>query len=568
MQLRLSKIGLKTKILIYIIFVSIIPMVAVSIESSQNLHNIIFDEKKTSLKFQADICLSQINYTYTQFLNGDFANESEAQKCALDIVRELRYGSNLQDYFWIQGERKETAYMIMHPYFPGLAEEIESEMSEEANLVMADVLIEINEEDEDPNEGFIEYDWSLYDDSTVLVPKLSFIKKFIPWDWIVGTGVYVDDVDTIVRTHLIQRLIFVFSIYLVIGTIIVLLIWRDLQERDLAEKSKLHLTKILESTSDFVSTSTADFKITFLNKAGRRLIGINEFADISTMEIPNFHPPDTFQYIKEIAIPSAIENNMWMGETQLLTKDMQIVPTSQVIMAHRNSKGKLEYLSTIIHDVSHLKKTEIFLKQALHEKDVLLREIHHRVKNNLQIISSLIRLQKPTLDITNVRKFNHDFQNRIRTMSLLHEILYKSSDFEKIYLDEYVKLLVKYLQDSYPENAQALIFQTKMESIKIDLNQAINCGLIINEIISNSIKYAFPKGMTGIIEIEIWMDNLNDVNMKIGDNGTGIDSTIKFPSDSTLGLQLIAGLTNQLTGTVNLNREKGTCYEIKFKKSI
>ncbi|UYP45763.1 hypothetical protein NEF87_002048 [Candidatus Lokiarchaeum ossiferum] len=568
MHFRLSKVGLKSKILVYIVFVSIIPMVAVSIESSQNLQNIIFEEKRTALKAHADICLSQLNYTYSQFLNGAFDNESEAQKSALSAIREFRYGKDFQDYFWIQGERNETAFMIMHPYFPGLADDLETEMSEEANLVMSIALNEVNEVDEDPNEGFIEYDWPLYNDSTVLVPKLSFIKHFLPWNWVVGTGVYIDDVDIIVRSNLIDRLIFIFSIYVVIGTVIVVLIWRDLHERDLAQKSKLRLTKILETTSDLVAMATTDLKISFINKAGRNLIGLAEDEDISSLVIPNFHPPEVSNYIKETLIPIAIQKGMSVGETRLLTKKMQEIPVSQVIMAHKNPKGKLEYLSTIIRDISDLKNSETTLKQALHDKDVLLREIHHRVKNNLQIISSLIRLQKPAVDLTNVKQFNQDFQNRIRTMSLLHEILYNSSDFEIIYLDEYVNLLVKYLQDSYPENSQNVTFQTIIDPIEIDLSQAISCGLIINEIISNSIKYAFPNGEKGVIEIKIWLENKNEIYMEIRDYGKGINPKINFPNDSTLGLQLIAGLTNQLNGTVSLDRENGTCYKIEFKKSI
>ncbi len=207
------------------------------------------------------------------------------------------------------------------------------------------------------------------------------------------------------------------------------------------------------------------------------------------------------------------------------------------------------------------------LQKSLKEQQILLKEIHHRVKNNLQIISSLLYLQTEKItdkDVLNAFKESH---NRIRSMALVHEELYQSHDLSSISFDDYTDRLVHFLLDSYT-NGRSISYRSKIENIRLTVDKAIPCGLIINEIVTNSIKYAFPSNFGDaeiFIEIEV---NDRKLKMTIGDNGIGLPPEIDLEgSNDSLGLKLVALLVYQLEGTIQVDREKGTKFIITFNFS-
>ena len=213
------------------------------------------------------------------------------------------------------------------------------------------------------------------------------------------------------------------------------------------------------------------------------------------------------------------------------------------------------------------KKAEEKIKQSLNEKSVLLKEVHHRVKNNLQIISSLLNLQSNYLDNDDSKSLFKETQNRIKTIALVHEKLYKSDDVEYVNLNDYIKSIVSLLSYSFDKDYIDVNYEMSCESLeKFEIEKAIPCGLIANEILSNSYKYAFPNQFSGEISIELKSSSENCV-MIIRDNGIGMKTPVDFSNSNSLGLELIHSLVGQLEGTLEVSSENGTTYHIEFPHS-
>jgi PAS domain S-box-containing protein len=212
------------------------------------------------------------------------------------------------------------------------------------------------------------------------------------------------------------------------------------------------------------------------------------------------------------------------------------------------------------------KKAEEQLEASLKEKEVLLREIHHRVKNNMQIISSLLKLQSGYSKDETFSEIFKESQNRIITMSLVHEKLYQSSDFTKIDFNEYIKDIVHGLYQSYGVDTGKVSLNVIVEDVSLGVDSAIPCGLIINELVTNSLKHAFSDGRKGEIKIIVHKADENEIELTICDNGIGIPESIDFRKTESLGLHLVTILVeNQLHGKIYLDRSKGTEFKIRFK---
>ncbi|MDP3035716.1 MAG: PAS domain S-box protein [Methanobacteriaceae archaeon] len=230
-----------------------------------------------------------------------------------------------------------------------------------------------------------------------------------------------------------------------------------------------------------------------------------------------------------------------------------------------NEDGTLKGLIGVITDITDRKKADEALKESLNEKEVLLREIHHRVKNNMQIISSLLNLQIQFEDFDETVSVLRESQGRIKSMSIVHEKLYRSDSFTKINFKEYLTSLISDIFYSYGVNKGLIKWDLDIEDVHMGFDTAIPLGLIINELVTNSVKYAFPEESKGKIKIIL---KLKDENyfLTVMDNGVGIPDNIKPEKTETLGLQLIISLINQLDGTMELDRSHGTKYKINFKE--
>lgn len=215
-----------------------------------------------------------------------------------------------------------------------------------------------------------------------------------------------------------------------------------------------------------------------------------------------------------------------------------------------------------------IKATEKFnsiLETQHKEKEGLLKEAHHRVKNNMQIISSILNLQSNYISKPELTSIIMDSQNRINSMALIHEKLYNTNDFSNIYFDTYISDLSHSLVSSYNYGKIDIKLKLKLEKIQLSLNNAIPLGLILNELISNSLKYAFTDREKGRLTISFSCVN-EEIIFKFKDDGIGLPKEIDFMKTKTLGLQLVNTLVEQLRGEISLKIKNGVCFTIKFNR--
>lgn len=221
----------------------------------------------------------------------------------------------------------------------------------------------------------------------------------------------------------------------------------------------------------------------------------------------------------------------------------------------------------IYDDITDRKKAEEKLKETLSIKEVLLRELHHRVKNNMQVISSLLRLQSRTIDDRNTAEIFRECQDRIQAMALIHERFYHSEDLSSIDFETYIKELTHGLIQSYNISPDRITMSINIKDVPLEINEAISCGLIINELVSNSLKYAFPQDKKGKISISMMPIEKDEIELIISDNGVGIPAGLDYQKTETLGLQLVnTFVKDQLGGEIKLDRNAETKFKIKFKK--
>jgi two-component sensor histidine kinase/PAS domain-containing protein len=231
-----------------------------------------------------------------------------------------------------------------------------------------------------------------------------------------------------------------------------------------------------------------------------------------------------------------------------------------------NIEGSLLEISMVARDITQKKKQEVRISESLKEKELLLKEIHHRVKNNLQIISSIINLQAASIQDEQILEILRESKNRIYTMATIHENLYQSEQFSSIQFDYYLKKLVGNTLTSYKLPSLDITVHYHLDKVKLSLDQAIPCGLIVNELLTNVVKYAFIARDKGELTIELTELN-GKIELIFADNGVGLPDYLNVEQTTTLGLQLVTTLINQLDGEFKLSTQKGTKFLITFDKT-
>jgi PAS domain S-box-containing protein len=245
-------------------------------------------------------------------------------------------------------------------------------------------------------------------------------------------------------------------------------------------------------------------------------------------------------------------------EVELLTKSGE---TKNVLISATLAGDEI---IGMMMDITDRKKATEKIKTALKEKEILLQELHHRVKNNMQVISGLIELQSLQLDDEAAREIFNETRDRVSSMALIHENLYKASDLGNINFEEYIKTLTKHLFHSYNVDFDVVQLKIDVKDVFLDVQVGIPCGLIINELVSNVLKHAFPKDKIGEIEVSLLPAGDGRYTLIVKDTGIGFPKKLDFRKTKSLGMQLVTMLVDQLEGTIELNREHGTEFIISF----
>ena len=533
----------------------------------------------------------------------------------------------------------------------------------------------------------------------------------------------------------------------------ILLIVLDLTDRKRMEREQARLISILEATPDYIGTADKHGNVLYINTGGRRLLGITKDEDVFFHQLSKFHPSWAWQIIKDKGFPTTLQKGIWKGETAIMHTDGHEIPVSQVIIGHYFQGGELEYLSTIMRDISEHKNEEIRqkkinqllqvlsgtqaqfiadinpqsifdqllrsllsltqskygylgeilyeekgtpvlkmravtniseverhsklwsqnapnglefhnmktlldavitskrliitnnlssdsrgrglhndypglkafmgipfmrgdklvgmagianrpggydketakflqpfiitcgniieaygadekrryaqkqLKKSLHEKEILIKEIHHRVKNNMQIISSMLRHQSSYLEDKHILSIFQDCQDRIRSMALIHEMLYQSEDLAEVEFSEYIRNLARILVRTYNTDTNCRVTPTiKADQTHLNINTAIPVGLITSELISNVLKHAFSDGRDGIMEVRFKVFPDNKFCLEVSDNGVGMEY-VDWENPKSMGLRLVSLLTEQVKGQLEHQNQTGTKIKVTFHET-
>ncbi|UCH92660.1 MAG: PAS domain S-box protein, partial [Candidatus Aminicenantes bacterium] len=232
----------------------------------------------------------------------------------------------------------------------------------------------------------------------------------------------------------------------------------------------------------------------------------------------------------------------------------------------RNKNGKIIGTLSSAEDITQRRRAEERLKSALREKEILLKEIHHRVKNNLQIACSLLSLQAFKIDDEQLINVLNDSINRIKSMAEIHKLLYETESFVSIPFDRYLREISSNWHDWYANKSPGITIKPDAKNIFMDIEKAIPCALIVNELLSNAFKYAFPERQSGEIKVRLFEKD-NRYTLIVSDNGVGFPKDLDIRSTSTLGMTIVRNLTAQLKGDMHLDRRKGAAFTVTFPKS-
>jgi|GEM_PF-2119716 len=342
----------------------------------------------------------------------------------------------------------------------------------------------------------------------------------------------------------------------------------ELFERQLTEKalkeSEEWLKSIFDGSRDAVFITSEKGEFVDVNEAAVQLTGYSK-KELLKMSIPDVHDSN------DLNAYNTFFNRIMNGESltteaKVLRKDGTKVDVE--FSNRRVISGGIPYMHTVARDINERKQADEKIKKSLQEKELLLREIHHRVKNNLQVISSLLSLQsRYSQDKETVEMFRES-QERIRSMALIHEKLYQSESLIHVDFVEYIKGLVNSLYRSYKMDPNKASLEIAVENISLDIDSAVPCGLIINELVSNVLKHAFPPSWMGKGKIKVSMHPTEDkmLELIVEDNGVGWPKDLDFRKTESLGLRLITILVeDQLNGKITLDKSGGTKFRIMFK---
>jgi PAS domain S-box-containing protein len=338
------------------------------------------------------------------------------------------------------------------------------------------------------------------------------------------------------------------------------------EARRIAEASKRDLMQSEASLRLLTSRMpavlwTTDTKLRFTSTLG---MGLAEL-ELAANQVTGMTLFDYFQTHARDFLPIAAHERALKGESVIYQSEWKGRLFDCKVEPLHDAEERLIGVIGIALDITESKRAEEQIKFSLKEKELLLKEIHNRVKNNLQVISSLLNLQAGYIQDEQARARFKESRDRLKAIALIHEKLYQSEDLTAIDFGGYIRNLAVHLFRSHQVDARAINLHLDVEPLYLDIDRATSCGLIINELVSNAIKYAFPNGKPGEIHIGFHEEAKKQIVLTVGDNGAGLAKDLDFRQAQSLGFQLINTLTEQLDGTITLDREGGTRFTLAFR---
>lgn len=332
------------------------------------------------------------------------------------------------------------------------------------------------------------------------------------------------------------------------------------------QQSEERLRLVIEATSDGVWDWDIQNESLFLSDRWYTMLGYapGEFAADRAGWSERVHPDDrpavdaSLQRHFDCLLPEYSVEYRMRGRSG----DWHWVQARGKVVGRRADGRPLRMLGTHA-DIAERKRAEARIQASLREKEVLLREIYHRVKNNLQVVGSLLNMQAHEIKDEATRALFEESADRIRAMVLVHEQLYRSEDLASIAFDTFLDKLITHLAQQF--FAAGIVIERRLATIVLGLETAIPCGLIINELVTNAFKHAFPAGRNGRVVVELWEDDDKRIGLAVTDDGVGLPDGFSLQRGKTLGAQLMAGLVNQIEGDLRVRPGPGTRIELTFR---
>jgi len=346
-----------------------------------------------------------------------------------------------------------------------------------------------------------------------------------------------------------------------------LMVVRDVTARKRGEKalreSEERYRAVLEDQTELICRWLPEGQLTFVNDAYCRYFGKAREQLIGRSFVPLILEEDR-DSVREKLDRVSRDNPIETHEQRVVAPDGEVRWQQWTNRGLFDDQGRPIEFQSVGRDITERKRAEEQIKAALEEKELLLKEIQHRVKNNLQVISSLFDLQSRYTDDDQALDMLKESRNRLRSIALIHEKLYQAQDLTKIDFAEYVRSLAVHLFRSYGVGSDAVELKTSFDTLTLSVDAAIPCALVVNELVSNCLKHAFPVGRRGQVRIELRSDE-GQCTVIVADDGVGLPENLDFEDPPSLGLRLVRTLSDQLKATINLDRDGGTTFRIRFR---
>lgn len=344
---------------------------------------------------------------------------------------------------------------------------------------------------------------------------------------------------------------------------------RDITERKNAEKaiqeSEEKYREFIESTDDLVTQVDNQGNFLLLNHKSWEVLGLPPEDCLGKSAFSFIHPDDrerTQQWFQDMSDRKEKTGSM---ENRQVSVDKKVSHMLWTTNFHYNNDGSVSHVNSIASDISELKKTEEDLRQALSDKDFLITEINHRVKNNLAILHSLVSVQLKSVDDEVVKGHLQSVTNRILAIGVIHDQLHMTSDVHNIDVKDYINSLTSQVYHSLVIDPEAVTLRVEVSEVSLKSDHIIPCGLILNELLTNSLKYAFTPDKKGTVHVVFKEETPGQYRLTVKDNGVGLPKDFTMGKAGSLGLKLVDALVQQLEGTLDYKSDRGTEFIITFK---
>jgi PAS domain S-box-containing protein len=344
-------------------------------------------------------------------------------------------------------------------------------------------------------------------------------------------------------------------------------------EQALRQSEALYRT-LSEAVPDFIWSCDNEGRFDFVNSRWVEYTGLT-LEELNTGGSQQVNHPDEYPQLRQQWELAKQNGETFEAEFQYRRRDGIYRWFLARAVPLKDAEGNIVKWIGTSTDIHDRKQAEEQLEASLQEKEALLKEVHHRVKNNLQVISSLLDLQSQRIREPQILDVFRNSQTRVRSMALIHEKLYQSENLSKVNLADYIESLAMYLIQSYAINPDKITMQLHLEPVALNLDTAIPCGLILNELVSNALKYAFPENTGGTLWIDlrylrqgIPYEERDTFELIVGNDGLKLPEIPDFSTAKSLGFQLVNILVQQLRGQIEVNQSQNTEFKLRFSSPL